>query len=306
MLGGGTIRSRKAKPGVTQTKNAMVILDPTSWRAVEIYKMHERDDLPRVASSSIGYEDIRIFRTARGGLQGIAASFHLQRSDRRDRYVEQVLLSFDENYDIVDAQPIRGDWSSVANKNWVPFDNCAEPRFLTSIAKGIVFDDRGELRARDAVVHPSTSKRSRREFEPEDRTRRRAIERAHETSRVPDDRSSGLPPCLVDVQMTGQEDLRGGTQLVRIGDDAWLGIGHSMRLIDKLKFYWHVWYAVDSRGTLKSVSPPMKLAPHNGIEFAAGMGIDGDRVVVSFGVDDGECRLGETKLSSVLEIMRPA
>lgn len=37
---------------------------------------------------------------------------------------EQVLLSFDENYDIVEAQPIRGDgWSGTPQKNWVPFDH---------------------------------------------------------------------------------------------------------------------------------------------------------------------------------------
>ena len=48
----------------------------------------------------------------------------------------------------------------------------------------------------------------------------------------------------------------------------------------------------------------MKLAP-NTIEFAAGLAIDGESAVVSFGVDDMEAKLGETKLSVVMEMLRP-
>ena len=100
------------------------------------------------------------------------------------------------------------------------------------------------------------------------------------------------------------EGLRGGSQLVRVATDAWLGIGHEMKFVSGRKFYWHSWYLVDSRGKMIAVSDPMKLASA-GIEFAAGMAIDGERVVVSFGVDDMNCYLGETKLSAVLEQLRP-
>ncbi len=91
---------------------------------------------------------------------------------------------------------------------------------------------------------------------------------------------------------------------MRVNDGAWLGLGHAMRLVENRKYYWHVWYLVDARGALKATSPPMKLAA-NGIEFAAGMAIDGDRVVVSFGVDDMECRIGETSLSAVMKVLQP-
>ena len=100
------------------------------------------------------------------------------------------------------------------------------------------------------------------------------------------------------------EGLRGGTQLVRVAEDAWLGIGHEMKFVNGRKYYWHTWYLVDSRGKMTSASEPMKLAP-NGIEFAAGMAIDGDRVVVSFGVDDMHAMLGETSLSAVMELLKP-
>lgn len=307
MPNGVTIRSDRAQPGESKTKNAMVILDPRSWRAIEIYKIREHDDLPRVSSGSVGYEDMRLFRTDRDGLQGIAAALHLKRSDRGKQLVEQVLLSFDDQYDIVDAQPIRGEsWSSSPQKNWVPFDHCEEPRLLYAIDKGTLFDGRGELCGSDAQVWPSS--RPRRLYAPDDDARNRAADRADEAEekRVREERkrSHRSDVAVTDLQVSGYEGLRGGSQLVKIGDDAWLGIGHAMRFVDKLKYYWHVWYLVDSRGKLKSVSVPMKLVS-NGIEFAAGMAIDGDRVVVSFGVDDMEAKIGETKLSAVLEKLRP-
>jgi len=100
--------------------------------------------------------------------------------------------------------------------------------------------------------------------------------------------------------LPGYKGLRGGTQLVRVDDESWLGIGHEMKFVNGKKYYWHAFYLVDSQGSLKSVSEPMKLAS-NGIEFAAGMAVDGDRIVVSFGVDDMASRLGETRLSAVME-----
>ena len=314
MPGGTTIRSSKAKPGASRTKNAMGIFDPARWKPVEIYKMREDDDLPRAPSGSVGYEDIRIFRTDKDGLQGIAAALHLQSRDRRKQLAEQVLLSFDEEYNVVEAQPIRGSsWSSSPQKNWVPFDHCAEPRFLYAIDKGTIFDDQGAVSAREAQVRPST--RARRSYEPDDRAIRRAQERAQEAEHDREraerrkkrdgESSRGRVVSPLVVEPLNYEGLRGGTQLVCVGDDAWLGIGHAMRFVDKRKYYWHVWYLVDSRGKMKSASPPMKLAPNNGIEFAAGMAIDGERVVVSFGVDDMECKIGETKLSAVLELLQP-
>jgi len=311
MQGGETIRSPKAKPGQSRTKNAMIIFDPATWKPIEIYKMKEHDDLPRTPASSLGFEDIRIFRTDRYGLQGIAASLHLQRTNRRDKLSEQVLLWFDEEYNIIEARPLRGSWSTMPQKNWVPFDHCAEPRFVYAIDNGTLFDERGELRAGDKV-RPSS--RVRRQpppaFDASKRAQERAreIESARESERAREERRQQRPfpaPSSEDIEARSYEGLRGGTQLVRIDDDSWLGIGHAMRFVDRRKLYWHVWYLADSRGRLTAASAPMKFAPNNGIEFAAGLGIDGERVVVSFGVDDMLCRLGETSLSAVIETLAP-
>lgn len=385
MPNGKTIRSSKARPAGNQTKNAMIVFDPRTWKPIQIFKMHERDDHPRTQCANVGYEDMRIFRTDRGGLQGIAATLHLERGGRssdggaRNQPPEQALLSFDAEYNIVAARPIRGDWwSGMPQKNWVPFDDCQEPRFLYSIDKGTMFDDRGALHGDVATARPSSRARSlsanaqsvsdrdradreRREREQQERARqereaREAQERREKKEREREEKKrqakvdprtrlavGGTAVSLVrgrrishDVMTTRPsyaaatprhagtrvntevsrqmgtgralppkyEGLRGGSQLVRVGDDAWLGIAHEMRFDKGLKLYWHTWYLTDSRGKMKSASAPMKLAPE-GIEFAAGLAIDGDRAVVSFGVDDMNCRLGETRLSAVMGILRP-
>ncbi len=314
MPGGVTIKSHKARRDETRTKSAMVIFDPGTWRAVEIYKMHEQDEMPRAPCASLGYEDIRLFRTDKDGLQGIAASLHLRRDDPtstrgpRKPLAEQVLLSFSAEYDIVEARPIRGDrWSDTPQKNWVPFDHCTEPRFLYSISRGTLFNERGSLRAAETLVKPASRRRSR-SFLPDAYTQERAKERAstseHARARAEQERPPQDEFYWELTQVSEHDELRGGTQLVRVNDGAWLGLGHAMRLVENRKYYWHVWYLVDARGALKATSPPMKLAA-NGIEFAAGMAIDGDRVVVSFGVDDMECRIGETSLSAVMKVLQP-
>ena len=360
---GRTKRSPKAGPG-HQTKNAMVILDPATWQPIKVYKMRELDEYPRVPCANVGYEDMRIFRTDRGGLQGIAASLHLKRETKaaaggaQHQPPEQVLLSFDSEYNIVKAQPIRGDWwSGTAQKNWSPFTDCAEPRFLYAINKGTLFDDRGVLRGADAVVRlseharpftalsapapvveipaeppppelvpePEKVKEKKPHADPRTRlgggsgdVRVRGRRVSHDSITTRPTQSAAFmitrtgkvsSETSTRVLGTGRslmpryEGLRGGTQLVWVAEDTWLGIGHEMRYENGLKFYHHTWYTTDSRGKLTAASEQMKLAPEVGIEFAAGLAIDGDRVVVSYGLEDMKSNLGETSLSAVLEML---
>jgi len=363
MKGGTTIRGSKSSTG-QQTKNAMLILDPQSWKPVQIFKMQEKDALPRAATPHVGYEDMRLFRTDKGGLQGIAASLHLKRGkhslDGRPQHQppEQVILSFDAEYNIVHAQPIRGDgWSSMPQKNWSPYTDCVDPRFIYSIGKGLVFDDHGpvhgdaarvipsararlveapvpdtvevvEATAPEAALPPLPSPTRPREDPPHDRkvrgvhSGRMKLDAGSASMRPlsrPSARSStasALPrrPPMARTgdnavhkmgagRMMTYNGLRGGTQLVRVAEDTWLGIGHEMRYERGAKYYFHTWYVTDSRGKMKAASEPCKLAVE-GIEFAAGMGIDGDHVVVSFGVDDYAAMIGETSLSAVMGILR--
>lgn len=306
MEGGKTARSKKAREGMAVTKNAMVVFDPASWIPLEIYKIKERDGLRRADCSSVGYEDVRLFRTDVGGLQGIAASLHLWRdgSSRKPR-VEQVLISFDENYDVVAATPIRGGWSADPQKNWVPFDHSASPRFLVSIDEGRMLGTDGELRGVEARALPGVAALSR--TRPSAAKRLRAERRAEDAAEELEFRGVARGRCpfsSAEDLLTGASCLRGGSQLIRLGPDEWLGIGHAMKLVGRFKGYYHVWYVVDDRGRRTRMSPPMKLSPDHGIEFAAGLAIDGQRVVVSFGVDDVECKIAETSLSAVKGLLR--
>lgn len=325
MPDGLLIRSSRAQRGLARTRNAIVLFDPQSWKPVEIYKMHEHDGFPRAPCENLGYEDMRLFTTDKGGLQGIAASLHLRRENGESQNFipEQVVLSFDENYDVIKACPIRGAWGELPQKNWAPFDRCTSPRFLYSIGQGTLFDDRGILSKDRGTVCPSEGAVRRIDHAPDTATRKRARARAlaveedralaHMQERGRHQRRAhqkSFEEWAHEAQETATyssasfHGLRGGTQLCRVRDDAWLGLGHEMRLVKNRKYYWHVWYLVDAQGTLQAASPPMKLA-QRGIEFAAGLGIEKQRVVVSFGVDDMECCLGETLLAEVLAILRP-
>lgn len=357
MPGGVTVRGKKAGSTGQQTKNAMLVLDPTTWRPIRTYKMHERDGLPRESTPHLGFEDMRLFRTDSGGLQGIAASLHLQRDQRiegvQHQPPEQVVLTFDSDYNIVVARPIRGGGWSGPQKNWVPFDDAAEPRFMYSLDKGRMFDNRGPVHDDAAIARPSLRVLPPSTMPPTveeppvvppppseppppspppppqdhrpkarggevrsirgrgrimlDQMMSRPLSRPHPTAR-PGGRTHTEAARVTGgggrTLMPTYDGLRGGTQLVRIGDDKWLGLGHSMKWSSNKKFYWHVAYVTDGRGKMIAASEPFKLASET-IEFAAGMALDGDRLVISFGVDDAACRLGETRLSAVMELLRP-
>ena len=301
MPNGVTVRGGLASSAYVRNRNVMVELDPRTWRPTATIEMVEADNHPRITGCTyLGYADLRLFQTARHGLQAIAASMQLakisaagaptrKKAHRRtggSHPAEQTILTLDSEYRIIEARPIRGGWSGRPQKNWSPFDRADVPRFLYSIDRGLMFSDDGPLTPSGAMVSSF------------DGGFARAAARTG---------ASGTG---------GYHELRGGTQLVYIGDQlralvgdvaggAWLSLAHDMRYVQGRKFYWHLFYAVDSTGRMLAQSEPFKLA-ENGIEFAAGLAWgDGERVMISFGVDDMECRLGETSLAAILELLAP-
>jgi hypothetical protein len=325
MPDGNVIRGNRASPTQTVTRNVMIELDPDTWQHTAIYEIEEHDNHPRVANCpNVGFEDLRLFMTDTFGLQAIAASLHLdvghesrtrrssidrsiRRPPRKDageaHPAEQVILSFDDEYNIADVFPIRGNWNAKPQKNWSPFDRAHDPRFLYSIERGVVFSHEGPL----TPLGPQFGG---------DRERQAAARRA--SGGAPIDHMAIIrgKTTRMDAGRAAPlrfEGIRGGTQLVHIGDaleslvgpveqGAWLGIGHEMRFVKSKKYYWHVFYVVDSAGKTLVKSQPVKLA-ENGIEFAAGLAVDDDRAMISFGVDDAECKLAETSLSAIFELL---
>lgn len=339
MPGGNQIRAHGHTAGGVSTRNVMLHLDPDGWKIETMFAMAEEDGYRRSDQVIRGYEDMRLFWTEKFGLQGIAASTHLARTTKFSKHPEQVVVSFrtdgsdpsdPSSYDIVKVAPIRGEKWDRPQKNWSPFDGATEPMFLYSIERGIVATMEGPQADDDALVEPDGhAGPAKGPGHPVRHDLRRTMV-TNQSSGVVNGRRV-MPPSATESKIVATvarneakmlnggknrySGLRGGTQLAYIGAidgaadgaDLWLGVGHEMVIRSGKKFYWHRFYAVDSGGTMVMRSGPIKLAPE-GIEFAAGMAIAGDRVVISFGVDDALCRLGETSLEDIiwcLEQVRP-
>ncbi len=136
--------SPSARAGKTETRNAIALLDPATLELSGLREMRELDGAPRASTcSSLGYEDMRIFRTKREGLLGIATALQLNLD--HPSVPEMVLVRLDRQCDIVEAKPLRGPWSHRPQKNWSPFDGAEQPRFLYSIERGIVMGAQGPL-----------------------------------------------------------------------------------------------------------------------------------------------------------------
>ena len=294
------------KGGRVTTRNALVTLDPKTWQPIASREVAELDGLLRFDSSSMGFEDVRLFRTEADGLLGLATTMQL----RRDQKQEMVILRFSGEGDVCEALPIRGAWSDTPQKNWMPFDGAIGPRFLYSIEREIVFDASGpisgkHLPARELASVPATppaapAHQLRYNGGVETRLSPRTVRMARAGE-------EGAPKAPQAAKTPGwaTSGLRGGSQLLSLGD-RWLGIGHEMRWTGGRKHYWHVLFTCDDAGHLLERSEPMKLSTC-GIEFAAGMAYDpdSDQVVISYGTEDQDSWLGFTRLEPLLDILRP-
>ncbi len=281
------------KNGRIITRNAMVIFDPETWKPVSSVEMHEIDKLQRFPSSHYGYEDMRLFRVG-SKLMGIATTAQL----RTEAKQESIICHLDEDYNIWKVEPIRGGWSTIAQKNWTPYDGTSLPTFLYSIDGELILksgdlENQSEDYVRDIIVESTPIWKAEPLVMPRGGTETRMLGRQNVIS----NRGFDWTP----------NGLRGGTQLVKVGpkhNDEWLAMGHEMKMVHGSKNYWHTWFSVDSKGKRIAKSEPFKLTDV-GIEFAAGIGIDGDKVVVSYGTEDMDSWLGFSKLSAVMETLIP-
>lgn len=288
--------SPDARGGRAATRNVIALLDPVTLAILGMREMRELDQRPRARGCpSLGYEDLRLFRTARDGLCAVATALHLNLE--RPSCPEVVLCHLDPRLDIVDASPLRGPWSAGPQKNWSPFDGTAEPRLLYSIERGVVMSDRGPVRGSPICQVPRRPSGAVV----------RSIGRCGVEVKVMGGRPDAHHPPAAPAA-PGSTELRGGSQLIEIGGDRWLGVAHEMRLRQphRRKFYWHTLYVVDGEGRLFERSPPFKLSASHGIEFAAGIAMD-DRggIAISYGTDDHDSWIAITTLEAVTRVLRP-
>lgn len=287
--------SRDARLGRAASRCLLAEIDPTELHVESLREMAELDDLPRAqACGSRGLEDMRLFRTERDGLMGIACA--LQYNLERPSCPEMVLCWISDAGDVVHVAPLRGPWSATPQKNWVPYDGVAEPRLVYSIERGVVMSERGPVIGSPAIpaVRPTVVANN---------IGRSGVEvRMIGPTRV----AQAAPPTQ--APPPGSSELRGGSQLVEVAPGRWLGIAHETKLKqpERRKFYWHTFYAMDEDGRLLARSEPFKLSGRHGIEFAAGLAVDrAGTLAISFGVDDHRSWIGVTELSAVLDLLRP-
>lgn len=289
--------SPDARRGRAATRNAIAVLDPATLEIAGLREVRELDDLPRSnACTSLGFEDMRLFSTERDGLMAVATC--LERNVERPSCPEMVLCWIDDAGDVVRVAPLRGSWSHRPQKNWSPFDGTATPRLLYSIERGVVMGEDGPVRG-----SPPPTPAARRPQGAQIANRGRSgVEIKIMTGYAVVASPAAAPPA------PGSSELRGGSQLVAIGGDRWLGIAHEMKLRqpERKKYYWHTLYLCDGAGRLLARSAPLKLDGERGIEFAAGIAVD-DRggVAISYGTDDHDSWIAVTRLDAILGILRP-
>jgi FkbM family methyltransferase len=114
-------------------------------------------------------------------------------------------------------------------------------------------------------------------------------------------RSSYLDPGLT----LPHGRLRGGSQVIKVpfGAKEYLCIVHDVTWGGGKRTYLHRFCLLDDKLKLMAMSDPFYFNKP-GIEFCAGLAVDGDRLVASYGVDDKEAWLATFSLKKVLAALR--
>jgi predicted GH43/DUF377 family glycosyl hydrolase len=94
------------------------------------------------------------------------------------------------------------------------------------------------------------------------------------------------------------KDFRGGGQVVPFGE-GYLAVIHEVAFSGDQRAYEHRLAWFDNALALRRISQPFAFRETRAIEFAAGLAVLGDRVVVSFGVRDAEAWLVEVPSENI-------
>ena len=125
---------------------------------------------------------------------------------------------------------------------------------------------------------------------------------------------AGIGPLRLRDTVDALRDVRGGSQLQKLGDGRYLAIVHEADIkktrvniprmfVTKdvsIRTYVHRFATYDQHGKLLGLGPRFKLSDAR-IEFAAGMIIESNNVIVSYGYKDVASYLGRIKLQTVLD-----
>lgn len=102
--------------------------------------------------------------------------------------------------------------------------------------------------------------------------------------------------------------FRGGSQLVPLGDGQWIAAVHEVATPGNRRVYEHrlVLFDESKDWAIVKVSPPFAFRTTRAIEFCAGLALDGEKLVASFGANDAEAWLARVPVDQVLGVMEDA
>lgn len=179
---------------------------------------------------------------------------------------EIAILEIDpDDYRVRRATPVRGPWGAHHQKNWMPLVDGDRLRVVYSLLPEVTLD----------LTPVATGDAGD------------VVVESHGTTSFEPGR------------------LRGGSQGVRI-PDGWLFVVHAVTVDEagEGRTYLHRFVKMSTEMRVVAASEPFYFL-RRGIEFCAGLAVDGDRLVVSFGVEDREAYLGELCLRRVLDGLCP-
>lgn len=273
----GVYRSADAD-GVVRTETDILILDPESLTIVERKPIREACEIPRTDFHVRGFEDLRLF----AGKEMVYATA-TARDLSADHHAEIVLLSLHETdvaWEIREFRVLPRVRPDAYEKNWMPVLSprvAPRPRLLAHVDPPTVLD-LGKLDWFDA----QPGKLDRFDAQP------------------------ALAVALDDARGGGQLlDLRPHCQATHGSDVrfAFLGIVHrAQTAVDGTRSYTHTFVTFDSDLRANGESPPFYLQSP-GLEFAAGLAIRGEDLLISYHFRDREAWIHRVPLAAVLRMI---
>ena len=211
-----------------------------------------------------GLTDPRLFRMAAGDVGGnVELPERVLRDDCRSDTTNTIVVGWLRGAEIDQLTPIASPHGYRREKNWMPWVKGDELRFIYAPANLEVY------RYKDA-----------------------SLELVNKMSQ-PDPRLAGYS---------------GSSQVQRSGDDWIFAVHYAARMPQKAtafllpSYYLHRFVVISDDCSIRAISPEFFLE-HRGTEFCAGLAIDLNSVIVSYGYEDHGTRImkiSRTKLNSIL------
>lgn len=253
-------------PGGNEIRTRNYLLELTGGLDTErAVEMRDDDPTPRSDFPVHGFEDCRLFFVDGRPLATATVCDFTPHGAR-----EIALLSLDPNdYRVLRARTLRGAWSAHHQKNWMPFVERAPAgdrlRVLYSTLPEVVLE-----------IDLGAGERG------DPTVRARSASAAGDLAPGP---------------------LRGGSQGVCV-PGGWLFVVHTVDASENARTYLHRFVLLSPELRTCQMSEPFYFL-RRGVEFCAGLALEGDRLVASFGVEDREAHLGVFRIGDVLGRLRP-